>query len=88
MPVLFGLAPLCHTLCCTRLPPWRTASVQCGACLRAGFCFAYYKHKSDGQACIDDCDGMEFGSRRRPLKLEWAKVRAIWPSGAMKLSQC
>lgn len=39
-----------------------------------GYSFVYLKSKKDGDYAIRKLDGMEWGRKRRPLKLQWAKV--------------
>lgn len=40
----------------------------------AGFAFIYMKDKRDGDEAIRKLDNLEFGYKRRRLRVEWAKV--------------
>lgn len=41
--------------------------------MKTGFAFVFMKDSRDGDDAIRKLDGTEFGRRRRPLRVEWAK---------------
>ncbi|GMH32520.1 hypothetical protein BSKO_00354 [Bryopsis sp. KO-2023] len=44
--------------------------------MKTGFAFIYMKDKRDAEDAIYHLDGKDFGSKRRTLRVEWAKVCA------------
>ncbi|DBA86340.1 TPA: Serine/arginine-rich splicing factor rs40 [Trebouxia sp. C0005] len=42
--------------------------------MKSGYAFVFMRDSRDGDDAIHKLDGMEFGRRRRPLRVEWAKV--------------
>jgi len=54
--------------------PYHCATVQSPArTLKSGFAFVYMKNKRDAEDSIRKLDGLEFGYKRRRLKVQWAK---------------
>ncbi|DBA95527.1 TPA: hypothetical protein ACH3X3_013383 [Trebouxia sp. C0006] len=41
--------------------------------MKSGYAFVFMRDSRDGDDAIRKLDGMEFGRRRRPLRVEWAK---------------
>lgn len=41
--------------------------------MKSGYAFVFMRDSRDGDDAIHKLDGMEFGRRRRPLRVEWAK---------------
>jgi len=44
------------------------------SCACTGFCFVYMKDDKEGDRAIRKLDGKEVGYKRRPLRVQWAKV--------------
>ncbi len=55
-------------------------------CLQQGYAFVYMRYEEDGDYAIKKLDGMEWGYKKRPLRLQWSKVceRApAWPASRL-----
>ncbi|KAF5832105.1 hypothetical protein DUNSADRAFT_12154 [Dunaliella salina] len=43
--------------------------------MKQGYAFVYMRDEEDGEYAIKKLDGMEWGYKKRPLRLQWSKMR-------------